>query len=926
MKYAFFILAFHCLLAKAIAQEAYWQQRVDYTINVSLNDVEHTLDGFIKINYTNHSPDTLQYIWFHLWPNAYKTDRTAFSDQMLENGDTKFYFSSPQQKGYINQLDFRVNDVRAETEDHPDHLDIIKVMLPLALLPRQQMLITTPFHVKLPYNFSRGGHVGQSYQITQWYPKPAVYDREGWHPMPYLQQGEFYSETGNFDVTITLPENYVVAATGALQNEAEKEWLKARASYTWKETRHRKKVKGGSYKTIRQVFPRSATTTKTLHYKQNNVHDFAWFADKRFMVQHDTCLLPPGKMIDVYAFFIPASQKQWNNSIAYAKHALRFYAASVGAYPFTTLSIAEGPPAMNGGMEYPTIAVLSAPKNQQLTERIIVHEVGHNWFYGILASNERGHPWMDEGMTTFYGKRYLASHRKATAMKSNPFYLEKIAFESVAAVKKDQPVNLPAYAFSPANYYLSAYYKASQWLQMLETSLGKTLFDSCMQAYYNQWQFKHPYPADFKNVIASVSGENTDSIFHLLDTKGSLLPSASKKLRLAWIGKANASNKYHYTGIAPALGFNYYDKLMLGGIVHNYNLPFTKFQFIAVPLYATGSKQLNGIGRATYTWYPENIFQKIETGVSFARFSGDAYRDQDNHTTHLRFTKLSPHVRFTFRNRQPRSQLSRFIQWKAYIINTDALQFTWDSVLMKNRNAINSRNTTIGQLRYITDNSRALYPYHYELMFETSNNFGRIAYTGNYFFNYPKGGGLNMRWFAGKFFYIGDKTSRKQFNTDQYHLNMTAPKGYEDYTYSNYFIGRNEFEGALSQQVMIRDGGFKVRTDLLSNKVGKTDDWLIAFNFTSSIHPKIPVKLFFDAGTYNEGWESGSGAPRILYDAGLQLSLCRDLLNIYVPLLYSKVYSDYFKSTPGNNFWQRISFSIDIQNMSFKKISPHIPF
>lgn len=924
MKHTFFILVFHCLLAKAVAQETYWQQRVDYAITVSLNDVEHTLDGFIKIHYTNHSPDTLHYIWFHLSPNAYKTDRTAFSDQMLENGDTRFYFSGAHQKGYINQLDFRVNDVRADTEDHPHHLDIIKVMLPRPLLPGQQILVTTPFHVKLPYNFSRGGHVGQSYQVTQWYPRPAVYDRNGWHPMPYLQQGAFYSETGSFDVTITLPENYVVAATGALQNESEKEWLKTRAAYSWKETRHRKKVKGGSYKTVRQVFPHSSAATKTLHYRQNNVHDFAWFADKRFIVRHDTCLLA-GKVVDVYAFFLPASQKNWDNSIAYAKNALRFYAASVGVYPFNTLSIAEGPPGMKGGIEYPAIAVLSAVKSQQITERIIVHEVGRNWFYGILASNEREYPWMGEGMNTFYGKRYFDSHRKTTSKKFDPSCFEKVAFEAVAAVKKDQPVNLPATAFSPANYYLSAYYKASQWLEVLQTSLGKPLFDSCMRAYYDQWQFKHPYPSDFKNVIAAVSGKNTDSIFHLLDIRGSLLPAVSKKLRFAWIGKADTGNKYHYVGIAPALGFNYYNKLMVGGIVHNYNLPFTRFRFIAVPLYATGSRQFAGIGRATYTWYPENIFEKIEAGVSAAGFSENAYTDPENHTTHLHFTKLSPHLRFTFRNGQPRSRLSRFVQWKAYIINRDALQFSWDSVLMKNRYAVRSQTTTIGQLRYVTDNSRALYPYRYELLFELSNDFGKIAYTGNYFFNYPRGGGLKTRWFAGKFFYTGDKTSQKRFNTDRYHLNMTAPKGYEDYTYSNYFIGRNEYEGTLSQQVMIRDGGFKVRTDLLSNKIGKTDDWLIALNFTSSIHPKIPVKLFFDAGTGNEGWKSGSGTPRILYDAGLQLSLCRDILNIYVPLLYSKVYRDYFKSTPGNNFWQRISFSIDIQDISFKKISPHIP-
>ncbi len=148
----------------------------------------------------------------------------------MENGNTNFYFSGKEQKGYINRLDFKVNNITAEIEDHPQHIDIVKLILPSPLSPGQKIIITTPFHVKLPYNFSRGGHDGESYQVTQWYPKPAVYDRNGWHPMPYLDQGEFYSEFGNFDVKITVPENYVVAATGELQNAEEKEWLKKRAS------------------------------------------------------------------------------------------------------------------------------------------------------------------------------------------------------------------------------------------------------------------------------------------------------------------------------------------------------------------------------------------------------------------------------------------------------------------------------------------------------------------------------------------------------------------------------------------------------------------------------------------------------------------------------------------------------------------------
>ena len=166
---------------------------------------------------------------------------------------------------------------------------------------------------------------------------------------------------------------------------------------------------------------------------------------------------------------------------------------------------------------------------------------------------------------------------------------------------------------------------------------------------------------------------------------------------------------------------------------------------------------------------------------------------------------------------------------------------------------------------------------------------------------------------------------------------MTGPKGYEDYTYSNYFVGRNEFNKFYNQQIMIRDGGFKVRTDFLSDKIGKTDDWLAAANFTSTIpdviNPlavlpfRLPIKLFIDIGTYADAWKKNAATGRFIYDAGLQLSLFKNVLNIYVPLFYSKVYKDYFKSTiTEKRFLKNIAFSIDIQNISLKKLQPQIPF
>jgi len=361
----------------ANCQTAYWQQQVNYLIDVTLNDKDRTIDGFEKLEYSNHSPDTLHYIWFHLWPNAYKNDKTAFSDQLLENGNTNFYFSDKEQRGYVNRLDFKVNNTTAQTEDHPEHIDIIKVILPEPLAPGQTVIITTPFHVKLPYNFSRGGYDGDSYQVTQWYPKPAVYDAHGWHPMPYLDQGEFYSEFGNFDVRITLPKNYVVAATGDLQNAEEKEWLDTRKEFSWNSVSKKIKAKNGITKTIRQAYPPSSAETKTLRYLQNNVHDFAWFADKRFMVKHDTCSLASGKTIDVYSYFTKSESSSWNKSVSYGKRAIRFYSDQVGEYPYNVASIVQGPQSFGGGMEYPTITVLSPGIKNGSLDALIAHELGH---------------------------------------------------------------------------------------------------------------------------------------------------------------------------------------------------------------------------------------------------------------------------------------------------------------------------------------------------------------------------------------------------------------------------------------------------------------------------------------------------------------------------------------------------------------------
>ncbi|MDQ6757127.1 MAG: M1 family metallopeptidase, partial [Bacteroidota bacterium] len=480
MKKLFLFLLFFCQLQIGNCQRSYFQQKVNYKINVVLNDIDNTLDGFIKIDYTNKSPDTLRYIWFHLWPNAYKNDKTAFSDQLLENGRTDFYFSDNDKRGYINRLDFKVNGITAKLVDDPHYIDVTKLILPIFLAPGESINISTPFHEKIPFNFSRGGYVDKTYQITQWYPKPAVYDSKGWHPIPYLDQGEFYSEFGSFDVQITLPKNYVVAATGDLQNEDEKKWLKEKSKLSFQTETKKiivsnqqikkaidkpKKISTSKIKSSQKI--KAATTlnyklqttnpklqpneTKTIRYIQNDVHDFAWFADKNFLVRTDTLKLSSGKIINAYSFFPPGGNKVWKNSIQFIKDAIRTRSEWLGEYPYNVVSAVEAKMGFSGGMEYPTITSISPMPSEKDLDLTIEHEVGHNWNYGILASNEREHPWMDEGMNTYFDNRYIklkypdpSIHHSASTnnffKKRLPDNEHELIYKTIISSKTDQPI------------------------------------------------------------------------------------------------------------------------------------------------------------------------------------------------------------------------------------------------------------------------------------------------------------------------------------------------------------------------------------------------------------------------------------------------------------------------------------------------------
>ncbi len=518
MKNYFFIIV-SIIISTNLCSQSYFQQNVDYKIDVTLIDTSHILIANEEIEYTNNSLDTLNFLYFHLWPNAYKNTETGFAKQKIKAGDLEFYQADTSEYGKIYDLDFSVNNNKIKWKLDKEFIDIAILYLNTPLLPKEKIIIKTPFKVKIPESFSRLGHVKTSYQITQWYPKPAVYDLSGWHQMPYLDQGEFYSEFGDFDVSITLPENYIVGASGDLQTETEIKFLDSLAKAG--------KINPSYWKT--NDFPQSSKQTKTIRYKLNNAHDFAWFADKRFKVQKGTITLPHSfRKVNTWIMYTKDAADLWKNAINYVNDAVKFYSLWNGDYPYDNCTAVYSALSAGGGMEYPTITVIGDAQNNITLEQIIMHEIGHNWFYGILASNERRFPWMDEGMNSFNELRYMETkYPKLTLSKEmgvgsvNIFGLAEykqrhmyyLSYMITALWNLDQAINLSSEDFSPINYGAVVYMKTAFAFYNLYSYLGEETYDKAMQNYFEKWKFKHPQPNDVKKCFEESTGEDLSWFF-----------------------------------------------------------------------------------------------------------------------------------------------------------------------------------------------------------------------------------------------------------------------------------------------------------------------------------------------------------------------------------------------------------------------------
>ncbi|MFL1894467.1 M1 family metallopeptidase [Aquimarina sp. 2-A2] len=484
-----FSLVFSCMGILATYGQnntSYWQQHVSYTMNVDMNVENFQYKGTQELVYTNNSPDTLTQVFYHLYFNAFQPEsemdvrsrNLPDPDSRVEDRISKL---TPEEIGFL-KVDALTQDGQEVT--YITEGTVLEVTLTEPIAPGKKATFAMQFNGQVPKQIRRSGRnnaEGVALSMTQWYPKMAEYDFEGWHAHPYIAR-EFHGVWGDFDVTITIDKNYVLGGTGYLQNAD---------------------AIGHGY----QSGDKKVTTKEkklSWHFKAPQVHDFAWAADPEFI--HDKVQVPNGPMLHFLYKNKKEIQENWKNLQPKAVALMEYFNKNIGDYPYDQYSIIQGG---DGGMEYAMCTLITGEREFGSLVGVTAHEMAHSWFQHILATNESKHEWMDEGFTSYISA--LAMNTVMEQKKENPFENIYKGYTWLATSGKEQPQSTQAdhYDYNGA-YGASAYSKGAVFLAQLGYIIGKENLAKTIKRYYSDWKFKHPTPNDFKRIAEKVSGIQLD--------------------------------------------------------------------------------------------------------------------------------------------------------------------------------------------------------------------------------------------------------------------------------------------------------------------------------------------------------------------------------------------------------------------------------
>lgn len=471
--------------AIAYAQNGYWQQHVQYKIDVSIDTEKYLVKGHESLSYKNNSPDTLRNVYFHLYYNAFQPNSMMdVRSRSLPDPDRRvrdrIFKLTPSEIGYQKISALRHNGAIL---DFKVEGTVMEVALNQPILPGEETVFTLDFESQIPVQIRRTGRNNKEnieLSMAQWYPKMAEYDYEGWHSDPYIAR-EFHGVWGDFEVNITLDKEYVIGGSGVLTNPQEI---------------------GFGYEDKAKALTILPVDGKlTWKFKAENIHDFVWAADKHFMVQKTKT------KNDVLLYFIhqkdPEVVAAWKKMMPYAKKGFELMAQFVGQYPYSQYSIVQGG---DGGMEYGMATLINGRggiKNFKGFCGLVFHESFHSWFQHVLATNESKFAWMDEGFTS-YADEYVTHQLFETKGRIHDNTYQ--SYRRWATSGLEEPLSTHADYFQRnRSYGAGSYTKGAVFLYQLGYIVGEKNLNKIIKKYFTLWKFKHPTSNDFIRIAEKIS-------------------------------------------------------------------------------------------------------------------------------------------------------------------------------------------------------------------------------------------------------------------------------------------------------------------------------------------------------------------------------------------------------------------------------------
>ena len=465
--------------APAVPASAQAEEVASYRIAVRLDPETKRLEGAERMTFLNHTSRPVDELYLHLYPNAFSGPDSTF---MRESPDTARRAAAEGNWGGMEVLALRTSSGDDLLSSSSVDDTVMRVPLPGPLGPGETIVLEAEFLVKLPRLISRMGYQGDQFTIAQWFPKLAALTERGWVAHQYHASSEFFANFGSYHVEITLPERYVVGASGVPTAERS-----------------------------------NGDGTRTLTFEAVGVHDFAWVANPSFREAWARA-----GQTDVRLLYQPEHEGQRDRFLDAAVAALENFGRWHGAYPYPRLTVVDVPDQAGAGMEYPTLVTVSAGdlplSNLRFLEEVTIHEIGHQWWYGVVASNEFEEAWLDEGFTTYatarlmerlYGERSSLGH--VLGLRMSHVAANRGQYLSIARL---DPVVQDSWKFySFASYGGNVYAKAALILGTLERYLGSDLMERVMRTYFQRYAFRHPTTRDFIDTVREVSGRDFESFF-----------------------------------------------------------------------------------------------------------------------------------------------------------------------------------------------------------------------------------------------------------------------------------------------------------------------------------------------------------------------------------------------------------------------------